>query len=88
MCPHPSPPPPAVEEPGVTIVPQPDLSGATEQMSPDEVQLRLVRKAEELKGDSSLTEVSSGTTSGGWVQCSSSGRLEAKKGQLASTTLS
>ena len=49
--------PHAVEEPGVTIVPQPDLSGATEQMSADEVQLRLLRKAEELKGDSSLTEV-------------------------------
>ena len=54
-CPLPR--PHAVEEAGVTIVPQPDLSGATEQMSADEVQMRLLKKAEELKGDSSLTEV-------------------------------
>ena len=39
------------------MVPHPDLSGATEQMSNEEVQIRLFRKAEELRSDTSLTEV-------------------------------
>ena len=44
----------------IQIVPQPDLSGATDQISVEEVELRLHRKAEELRSDLSLTEV--GTT--------------------------
>ena len=41
----------------VVTVPHLGLTGATEQMSPEEVQKRLHLKAEELKSDTSLTEV-------------------------------
>lgn len=43
------------------MVPQPDLSGATDQISAEEVEFRLHRKAEELRRDLSLTEVSTTT---------------------------
>lgn len=45
------------EEPTVVTVPQPDLSGATEQMNAEAVQRRLDEKAAELRNDPSLTDV-------------------------------
>ena len=41
----------------IQMVPQPNLSGATDQISAEDVQQRLERRAEELKNDTSLTEV-------------------------------
>lgn len=53
--PH-SPPLTASEEATVVTVPQPDLSGATEQMNAEAVQRRLDEKAAELRNDPSLTD--------------------------------
>ena len=47
----------ASEEATVVTVPQPDLSGATEQMNAEAVQHRLDQKAAELRNDPSLTDV-------------------------------
>ena len=49
------------EDTTVVTVPQPGLIGATEQMSQEEVHRRLQLKAEELKGDTNLTEVTMAT---------------------------
>ena len=40
-----------------TMVPQPELQGASDIITAEEVQWRLEKKAEELRNDHSLTEV-------------------------------
>ena len=40
-----------------TMVPQPDLQGASDIISAEEVQRRLEKRAEELRNDPTLTEV-------------------------------
>ena len=44
-------------DPVVVTVPQPELSGATDQISQEETTRRINSKAQELRSDHSLTEV-------------------------------